>query len=71
MSLSKTGMEKKWGIKVVTDFTKGRSHYYKIYSADGCLWENGLRGMIAVEAECKKWNDALLEIKAKAEEVKL
>lgn len=36
-----------------------------MYSADGCPWENGLT-LKGLQAECKTWADALLEIKEKA-----
>ncbi len=66
--MSRTQLEKKYGIKIADD-----SYYnpirdkviklYKIYSADGCCWEKGLRTLKAVEAECKTWESQLLKIK--------
>lgn len=61
-------LEKKYGIKVVEDYKKYNDtnnsyvQLYKMYSADGCPWENGLTRS-GVKAECEVWGDALLEIK--------
>lgn len=65
--MKKTDIESKYGVKIVIDYIKGRSNFYKIYSADGCQWENGIRGMIGVEAECKRYSESLLEIKEAVE----
>lgn len=66
--MTRAQLEKKYGIKIAND-----SYYnpirdkvvklYKIYSADGCCWEKGLRTLKAVEAECKTWESQLLKIK--------
>ena len=61
------GLEKKYGIKVVDDSfyspLSGRFvKCYKMYSADGCPWENGL-SREGVKRECEKWAKELLEIK--------
>ena len=61
-------LEKKYGIAIRDDsFYNVITHrwvkMYKIFSADGCQWENGLRTIKAVEAECKRYADALLNIK--------
>ena len=63
-------LEKKYGIKVVSDdiynpFSGRTSKRYKMYSADGCPWENGLT-KAGVKKECEEWSKALLEIKAKS-----
>ena len=60
-------LEDKYGIKVVDDsfynpLTKKWHKLYKMYSADGCLWENGMT-YNELQAECKKNAKALLEIK--------
>lgn len=67
-------LEKKYGIKVVDDsfFDPLSGRYvkrYKMYSADGCPWENGLT-IKGLQAECREWGKALLEIKASVEELK-
>ena len=67
--MTKTQIEKKYGVKVVDDsfYNPIKNKYtksYKIYSADGCPWENGLRTLKAVEAECKHYERQLLSIKA-------
>ena len=67
MAMSKSQIESKWGVKVVLDFKKGNSNYYKIYTADGCPWENGLRSMIGVEAECRRYSSHILHIKESVE----
>ena len=41
---------------------------YKIYSADGCQWENGLRSLKAVYDECKEWEETLAKIAKIVEE---
>lgn len=61
-------LEKKYGVRIVDDSfwhpLKGRDvKCYKMYSADGCPWENGMRTLKDVETECKKWESALLHIK--------
>ena len=60
-------LEDKYGIKVVDDsfynpLTKKWHKLYKMYSADGCPWENGMT-YNELQAECKKNAKALLEIK--------
>ena len=65
--MTKVQIEKKFGVHVVDD-----SYYstmlgktvkmYKIYSADGCPWENGLRTLKDVEHECVMWESALKAI---------
>ena len=61
-------IEEKYGVKVVSEGewynprTGRMQETFKIYSADGNLWENGLtrRG---VKAECEKWEDILIKLK--------
>lgn len=64
-------LEKKYGIRIADDsyysMTGKFVKAYKIYSADGCPWEKGLRTIKAVEQECKQWEKQLLAIKAKKE----
>lgn len=69
MAMSKSQIEERWGVRIVLDFKKGNTNYYKIYTADGCPWENGLRSMIGVEAECRKYTEQILEIKQRYEGV--
>lgn len=64
-------LEKKYGITVGLDsirFTadRGKVMRYKIYSADGCPWENGLT-RAGVKAECEEWAEQLLAIKRQVE----
>ena len=49
-------LEKKYGIKVVEDFVSAISgkQLYKMYSADGCPWENGL-SLKGLREECEEW----------------
>ncbi len=69
--MNKAQLEKKYGIKIVDDSfispMSGRYvKQYKMYSADGCPWENGLKTLVSVERECRQWEKELLAIKAKA-----
>lgn len=66
--MSRAQLEKKYGIKIADDsyinpFNGKIVKGYKMFSADGCPWENGLRTLKAVEKECKLWADQLIEIK--------
>ena len=65
-------LEKKYGIKVMEDYfriehyTNGKQKIiplFKIYSADGCPWENGLTRK-QVKEECEQWSDELIKIKS-------
>lgn len=60
-------LEEKYGIKIVDDsfynpLTKRYHKLYKMYSADGCPWENGLT-YNRLQAECKQYAETLLKIK--------
>ena len=70
--MTRAQLEGKYGIKIADDSyihpVNGRTvRAYKMFSADGCKWENGLRTLRAVEAECRQWEKQLLEIKTKVE----
>ena len=62
-------LEKKYGIKVRKDFFSWESNkqLYKMYSADGCPWENGLT-LKGLREECKRWEKELFEIKQGVDE---
>ena len=64
-------LEKKYGIKVRKDFFSWESNkqLYKMYSADGCPWENGLT-LKGLREECKRWGKELLEIKQGVDEAR-
>ena len=60
-------MERKYGIKIRDDTfydpLKNRTvKRYRIYTADGCQWENGLtfRGL---QAECRKYGNTFKKIR--------
>lgn len=66
--MTKAQIENKYGVRIADDSfyhpLKGRFvKQYRMYSADGCPWENGLRTLKDVENECKQWAEALLRIK--------
>ena len=63
-------MEQKYGIAICDDsyydpFTMRELKRYKIYTADGCQWENNLtfRGL---QAECRQHGDTFKQIAAQA-----
>ncbi len=62
-------IEKKYGVTVVSEGFWFNEYYgkmvetFKMYSADGCTWAKGLSRK-GVKAECEKWAEALLSIKA-------
>jgi hypothetical protein len=64
-------LEKKYGIKVEKDFVSAISgrQLYKMYSADGCPWENGL-SLKGLREECAEWEKELLEIKRGVDEAR-
>ena len=67
-------LEKKYGIKIVDDSfwspLKGKFvKCYKMYSADGCLWENGL-SLDGIKKECGEWGKELVQIKRAVEALK-
>lgn len=61
-------LEKKYGVKIVSegyhynDYTGKTVETFKMYSADGCVWEKGMSRK-AVKAECETWSRQLLNIK--------
>lgn len=70
--MSAKELEKRYGIKILDDsyynpLTGKIRKAYKFFTADGCLWENGLRTIKDIEKECRTWKVALLEIKNKME----
>lgn len=59
-------MEKKYGIKIVDDSfyhpLTGRYYKrYKIYTADGCKWENGLT-FRDLQKECREYGEEFIKI---------
>ena len=64
-------LEKKYGVKIAEDnlynpLTGKFTKRFKMYSADWCLWENGLTKE-GVKEECKTWGESLMNIKKGAE----
>lgn len=57
-----TTLEKEYGVKIVKDWKNGTKQFYKMYTADGCLWENGLT-LKGLNEECEKCGDKLKSIK--------
>lgn len=61
-------LEQKYGIKVAHDDFVLRNgkliEIFKIFSADGCPWENGLTKS-GVKEECERWRNQLISIKEK------
>lgn len=60
-------LENKYGIHIVDDscfdpFTYKIRKQYKIFTADGCQWENGLSWR-SVLRECKTWGEEFIAIK--------
>ena len=64
-------LEKKYGIRVRKDFysRESRKQLYKMYSADGCPWENGLT-LKGLREECRTWEKELLQIKQGVDEAR-
>ena len=64
-------LEKKYGIRVRKDFYSRESgkQLYKMYSADGCHWENGLT-LKGLREECRRWDKELLKIKQGVDEAR-
>ena len=64
-------LEKKYGIRVRKDFFSWDSNkqLYKMYSADGCPWENGLT-LKGLGEECRRWEKELLQIKQGVDEAR-
>lgn len=70
--MDKKSLEKRYGITIADDsyldpISGKKKRMYKMYTADGCLWENGLKDLTAVNAECIKWQESILSIKDKKE----
>ncbi len=70
--MGRATLEKRYGIKIANDdyfdpFSGKCVKQYKVYSADGCLWNYGLATMKAVEEVCRRNRDSLLHIKELAE----
>ena len=66
--MTKAQLEKKYGIIIADDSyynpIRGKTvKAYKYYSADGCLFSNGLQTLKAVEMDCREWSDTLIDIK--------
>ncbi len=73
--MSKKSLEKRYGVTIADDsywnpLSGKYVKQYKMYSADGCLWENGLTTIKAVEEECRRYGDHLLHIKKNVEKYK-
>lgn len=73
--MTKKQLEEKYGVRIVSEDywhpLKGKFvKSYKMYSADGCSWEKGLGTIKACETECKEWEEHLLSIKKKVEEIR-
>lgn len=68
--MTRKQIENKYGVRIVDDsfYNPLKNKYikaYRIYSADGCPWENNLRTLKAIESECKYYEKQLLAIKEK------
>ena len=66
---------KVYGVTIVKDIhwnpLKGRFvKSYKMYSADGCPWDNGKPTLKACVDECKSWGGRLKAIKRQVEQYK-
>lgn len=64
--MTRKQIEKKYGVKIVEEpafYSGTNKKSYKLFSADGCPWENGLPTIKAVEEECRKWERQLLTIR--------
>lgn len=66
--MTKRQLELKYGVHIEDDsyynplygkFVKA----YRMYTLDGCLWENGMHTIKDVEKQCKLYAPALLKIK--------
>ena len=65
--MTKQQIEKRFNVRIADDsyYNPFRCKFvknYKIYSADGCCWEKGLKNLKAVEKECREWQTALATI---------
>jgi hypothetical protein len=69
--MTKAQIEKRWGVKIVEDgYTYRGDKVYRMYSADGCPWEKGIRTIAGCERECREWDAQLTAIKKQVEEVR-
>ena len=59
--MTKAQLEEKYGVRIERE--EYFLNLYKIYSADGCPWEKGLKTIKDCEKECKRWEKELLAIK--------
>ena len=64
-------LEKKYGIKIeeYRRWIPSKREYvkcYKMYSADGHLWDDGL-DLAGIKHECGEWGQMLVKIKRRAE----
>lgn len=59
--MTKAQLEEKYGVRIEKE--EYFLNLYKIYSADGCPWEKGLKTIKDCEKECKRWGKELLAIK--------
>ena len=67
-------LERKYGIKIEEEefWNPFKGKYikrYNMYSADSCSWAKGLT-KDGIRKECEEWNDALLSIKEKMENLR-
>ena len=70
--MTRLQIEKKYGVTIADDsyynpYTHKWVRQYKLYSADGCPWENGLRTLADVLRECQQWQLELLSVKQTVE----
>ena len=65
MALSRKRLKEIYGVDIVYDHWLEE---YKMYTADGCKWCNGLRTVKEAEEECKLFADTFKGIKKQYEE---
>ena len=59
--MTKKQLEEKYGVRIEKE--DYFLNLYKMYSADGCPWEKGLKTIKDCEKECRQWSKELLLIK--------
>lgn len=64
--MSKTEMQRRYGVKIVWDYWLDE---YRVYSADGCLWDKGFKNMKQVYKMLVADRALLQDIKAKVEAI--